>query len=144
MWARVRRRRVAYPGGVSSGRQRRRRRGAKPQRSVQERAHQLREQSQLLKPAEPHEFGRPEVTEHEFGNRRFLVAQVEPLDVDGIRTVGIGSGLWLVALLALLPFYATLESSGRLWWLWTCLAGFGFGMVGLEYCRRRRRTLRGP
>jgi hypothetical protein len=112
-------------------------------RRVQERAHQLREQSQLLKPAEPHEFGRPEVTEHEFGNRRFLVAQVEPLDVDGIRTVGIGSALWLVALVALLPFYGTLESSGRLWWLWTCLAGFGFGMVGLEYCRRRRRTLRG-
>jgi hypothetical protein len=134
---------VAYSDRVSSGRQRRRRE-AKPQKvSVQERAHQLREQSQLLKPAEPHEFGRPEVTEHEFGSRRFLVAQVEPLDVDGIRTVGIGSALWLVALLALLPFYSTLESNGSLWWLWTCLAGFGFGMVGLEYCRRRRRTLRG-
>ncbi len=134
---------MAYPDRVSSG-WARRRRGAKPQTlSVQEKAQQLREQSQLLKPAEPHEFGRPEVTEHEFGNRRFLVAQVEPLDVDGIRTVGIGSVLWLVALLALLPFYSTLESNGRLWWLWTCLAGFGFGMVGLEYCRRRRRMLRG-
>ncbi len=110
---------------------------------MQGRAQQLREQSQLLKPAEPHEFGRPEVTEHEFGNRRFLVAQVEPLDVDGIRTVGIGSALWLVALVGLLPFYSTLEDNGRLWWLWTCVAGFGFGMVGLEYCRRRRRTLRG-
>ena len=133
----------AYSGGVSSDPQGDAG-GSKPaKRRVQERAHQLREQSQLLKPAEPHEFGRPDVTEHEFGNRRFLVAQVEPLDVDGIRTVGIGSALWLVALVALLPFYGTLESSGRLWWLWTCLAGFGFGMVGLEYCRRRRRTLRG-
>jgi len=128
---------------MSSARRERRRSAAAAKARVQERAQQLREQGQLLKPAEPHEFGRPEVTEHEFGNRRFLVAQVEPLDVDGIRTVGIGSALWLVALVGLLPFYSTLEDNGRLWWLWTCVAGFGFGMVGLEYCRRRRRTLRG-
>jgi hypothetical protein len=128
---------------MSSARRERRRSAAAAKARVQERAQQLREQGQLLKPAEPHEFGRPEVTEHEFGNRRYLVAQVEPLDVDGTRTVGVGSLLWLVALVALLPFYGTLESSGRLWWLWTCLAGFGWGMVGLEYCRRRRRTLRG-
>ena len=128
---------MAYPDRVSRDRQGRKGR-PKPEKT---RAQQLREQSQLLKPAEPHEFGRPEVTEHEIGSRRFLVAQVEPLDVDGTRTVGIGSALWLVALVALLPFYSTLESSGRLWWLWTCVAGFGVGMVGLEYCRRRRRTL---
>ena len=134
---------LAYADGVSGEGRRQRRSTAAAKAKVQERAQQLREQGQLLKPAEPHEFGRPEVTEHEFGNRRYLVAQVEPLDVDGTRTVGIGSALWLVALVALLPFYGTLESNGRLWWLWTCLAGFGWGMVGLEYCRRRRRTLRG-
>src|SRR5688500_78920 len=114
---------------MTSARRQRRRTAAAAKARVQERAQQLREQGQLLKPAEPHEFGRPEVTEHEFGNRRYLVAQVEPLDVDGTRTVGVGSVLWLVALVALLPFYGTLESSGRLWWLWTCLAGFGWGMV---------------
>ena len=134
---------VAYPGRVTADRERGRRRSKPAKNRVHERAQQLREQGQLLKPAEPHEFGRPEVTEHEFGNRRYLVAQVEPLDVDGIRTVGIGSALWLVALVALLPFYGTLEANGQLWWLWTCVAGFGFGMVGLEYCRRRRRTFRG-
>jgi len=135
-----------YPGQVSGGQQDRPPEQGRPKpakRRVQERAQQLREQSQLLKPAEPHEFGRPDVTEHEFGNRRYLVAQVEPLDVDGTRTVTIGSALWLVALLVLLPFHETLEESGRLWWLWTCVAGFAFGMAGLEYCRRRRRTLRG-
>jgi hypothetical protein len=134
---------LAYADQVSSEERRQRRSAATAKARVQERAQQLREQGQLLKPAEPHEFGRPEVTEHEFGNRRYLVAQVEPLDVDGTRTVSVGSALWLVALLALLPFYGTLEANGRLWWLWTCLAGFGWGMVGLEYCRRRRRTLRG-
>ena len=28
------------------------------------------------------------------------------------------------------------------WWLWTCLAGFGLGLFGLEYCRRRRKRAR--
>ncbi len=78
--------------------------------------------------------------QHEFGNRTYLIADVEPLDVDGVRTVEVGSALWLVAFLALLPFYGRLEDSGRLWWLWTCLAGFGLGLCGLEYCRRRRRA----
>ncbi len=75
---------------------------------------------------------------HEVGNRTFFVADVEPLDVDGVRTVEVGTAAWLVAFVALLPFYGRLEESGNLWWLWTCLAGFGFGLLGLEYCRRRR------
>lgn len=78
--------------------------------------------------------------QHEIGNRTYVVADVEPLDVDGVRTVEIGVGLWLVAFVALLPFYGNLEETGRLWWLWTCLAGFGLGLLGLEYCRRRRRA----
>lgn len=70
-----------------------------------------------------------------------VTAEVEPLDVDGVRTIAVGTALWIVAFLALLPFYGTLESQGRIWWLWTCLAGFGFGLLGLEYCRRRRHRL---
>ncbi len=77
---------------------------------------------------------------HEIGRRTYLVADVEPLDVDGVRTVEVGIGLFVVAFVALLPFYGQLESSGRLWWLWTCLAGVGLGSLGLEYCRRRRRV----
>jgi uncharacterized protein DUF2530 len=79
-------------------------------------------------------------TAHEIGNRTYIVADVEPLDVDGVRTVEVGTAVWLVAFIALLPFYGTLEESGRLWWLWTCLAGFGLGLFGLEYCRRRRKV----
>jgi len=70
------------------------------------------------------------------------VADIEPLDVDGVHTVAVGSALWLVALLALLPFIETLRATGRLWWLWTCIAGLGFGLLGLEYCRRRRNSMR--
>ena len=74
----------------------------------------------------------------EIGNRTYVIADVEPLDLDGTRTVAVGSVLFLVAFAALLPFYGNLEDSGRSWWLWTCLAGFGLGVVGWEYCRRRR------
>ena len=78
--------------------------------------------------------------QHEFGSRTFFVADVETLDVDGVRTVEVGSALWLIAFIGLLPFYGRLEESGHLWWLWTCLTGFGLGMIGLEYCRRRRKA----
>jgi hypothetical protein len=80
------------------------------------------------------------VTKHEIGNRTYIVANVEPLDVDGVRTVEVGSALWLLGSLALLPFYGRLADDGRLWLLWTCLTGFGLGLLGLEYCRRRRKA----
>ena len=81
-----------------------------------------------------------QTTQHEIGNRTYIVADVEPLDVDGVRTVEVGVGLWLLAFLALLPFWSKLAESGRQWWLWTCLAGFGLGLFGVEYCRRRRKA----
>jgi Protein of unknown function (DUF2530) len=78
------------------------------------------------------------VRTHEIGDRTFIVADVEPLDVDGTRTVAVGTVLWLIAFVLLLPFYDRLEETHRLWWLWTCLAGFGLGVIGWDYCRRRR------
>jgi Protein of unknown function (DUF2530) len=86
------------------------------------------------------EFDEEQPRTHEFGNRTFFVADVEPLDVDGVRTVEVGTALWLIGFLALLPFYGRLEDSGNEWWLWTCLAGFGLGLFGLEFCRRRRKA----
>lgn len=77
---------------------------------------------------------------HEIGRRTYVVADVEPLDVNGIRTTEVGTALWLLGFVALLPFYGRLTDAGRGWWLWTCLAGFGLGLCGLEFCRRRRRA----
>ena len=77
---------------------------------------------------------------HEIGNRTYIVADVEPLDVDGVRTLEVGTALWFLGFLALVPFYERLQDDGNLWWLWTCTAGFGLGLFGLEYCRRRRRA----
>ena len=60
---------------------------------------------------------------HEIGNRTYIVADVEPLDVDGVRTVEVGVALWVIGFVALLPFYGRLQDAGHGWWLWTCLAG---------------------
>ncbi len=79
---------------------------------------------------------------HEIGNRTYIVADVEVLDADGVRAVEVGTALWFLCFLALLPFYGRLEDADRLWWLWTCLSGAGLGLLGLEYCRRRRRERR--
>jgi len=100
-----------------------------------------RERERLARAARRHEFGRPEVTEIEIGHTTHRVAKVEPMDVDGVRTMTVGTAVWAVALVALLPFLGTLESEGRLWWVWTCLAGLGLGLIGIEYCRRRRKAL---
>ncbi len=70
-----------------------------------------------------------------------LVADVQPLDVTGTRTVTIGVAAWALAFVALLPFYDTLRDDGNLWWLWTCVAGVGVGLLGWEYCRHRERQL---
>ncbi len=85
--------------------------------------------------------GRPQVERIDLGHTTYVVAKVPPLDVTGVRTVLVGSIIWLIGFIALLPFHATLVDHGRGWWLWTCLAGFGLGLLGLEYCRRRRHRL---
>ncbi len=71
-----------------------------------------------------------------------LVADVEPLDVTGTRSVAVGTIAWAVAFLALLPFTAGLRDDGNGDWLWTCLAGVVLGIVGWWYCDRRARRLR--
>ncbi|UMG91371.1 DUF2530 domain-containing protein [Nocardioides sp. TF02-7] len=77
---------------------------------------------------------------HEIGNRTYLIAPVEPLDVDGVRTVQVGTGLFLLAFVGLLPFYGRLREDDHTWLLWMCLAGVGLGLLGVEYCKRRRRV----
>lgn len=100
-----------------------------------------RERERLERAARRHEFGRPEVTEIEFGKTTHKVANVEPMDVDGVRTMTVGTICWAIAFVALLPFIGTLNEADRGWWIWTCFAGFGLGLIGLEYCRRRRKAL---
>jgi hypothetical protein len=101
-----------------------------------------REIARLDRAARRHEFGRPDITELEIGNTTHRVAEVEPMDVDGVRTMTVGTIVWAVVAVAMLPFLGTMEEQGRTWWLWTALAGLGLGLIGIEYCRRRRNALR--
>lgn len=61
-----------------------------------------------------------------------------PLETDDVRIVGLGTAVWAVLFLGLLPFRARLDAAGRGWWIWTCLVGTLLGLAGLAYCRRRR------
>ena len=100
----------------------------------------MRESADLLRDPDPF-GGRPQIEQIELGQKTYLTASVQPLDLTGVRTVTVGAILWLLAFFALLPFYSTLQEHDRGWWLWTSIAGFGLGLLGLEYCRRRRDRL---
>lgn len=80
----------------------------------------------------------PSYDPHSAPAGRDELPQIPPLDLDGVRTVEVGTALWLVAFVALLPFYGRLSADGHTWWLWTCLAGVGLGGFGIEWCRRLR------
>jgi hypothetical protein len=89
-----------------------------------------------------HELGRPDVTEIEIAGTTHRVAEVQPMDVDGVRTMTVGTILWGFAAAAMLPFLSRLEVAGHGWWFWTAVAGFGLGLIGVEYCKVRRNALR--
>lgn len=101
-----------------------------------------RERERLERAARRHEFGHPDITELEIGRTTHRVAEVEPMDVDGVRTMVVGTIAWAVIAVGLLPFVGTLQENDRTWWLWAAVAGFGLGCIGIEYCRRRRNALR--
>ena len=64
-------------------------------------------------------------------------AEVKPLDLSGIPSVITGIIAWAVAGVVLLFFRGRLKEDGLDWWLWVPLAGFGLGLIGLWYTRRR-------
>jgi len=65
-----------------------------------------------------------------------------PLPYDGVGSVAVGTAVWLVALLVMVPFTADLRADGHLWWLATAACGFGLGLLGLVIVIRRRARLR--
>lgn len=65
-----------------------------------------------------------------------------PLPHEGTGAVIVGTVAWLVALLVMLPLHDRLEREGRLWWIAAAAVGFGLGLLGVWYCRRRANRLR--
>lgn len=59
-----------------------------------------------------------------------------PLDVDSVRVIGGVTLLWFVAFCVLLGLPGVV---GRIW-LWTCLAGWVLGLIGLLITRVQQRA----
>jgi Protein of unknown function (DUF2530) len=66
--------------------------------------------------------------------------RVEPITVNSARVVLVGTSLWAIAFVALLPFYTELGHHHHRNWLWTCLAGIGVGAFGYLLTRRHKAT----
>ncbi|MFC4494499.1 DUF2530 domain-containing protein [Streptomyces ovatisporus] len=66
----------------------------------------------------------------------------EPLEGPVTGTVLVGTALWFLLFLGQLPFYGWYASHGHDWFIWTCAAGAGLGLLGLWYVRARERGLR--
>ncbi|RBM17771.1 DUF2530 domain-containing protein [Streptomyces sp. PT12] len=65
----------------------------------------------------------------------------EPLEGDVPTTILVGTVVWAVLFVVQIPFYGWFADHGHTWWLWTCLAGAGLGLVGLVYVRRREAAI---
>ena len=71
----------------------------------------------------------------------------EPLATDDRKAVLAGTVVWLVLLVAALVGRNALVDAGRTWWIWTCAAGAGLGLLGLAFLHHRevrRRQERPP
>jgi hypothetical protein len=66
----------------------------------------------------------------------------EPLEGPVVATVVGGTFIWFVLFLVQLPFYGWFDDHGHLWWLWTCAAGAGLGLIGVWYVRGREDAIK--
>ena len=63
---------------------------------------------------------------------------MQPARTDTRPIVLVGTVLWFVAFVVLLPFYGWLGRHGHREWLWTCLAGWLLGLAGWLLLRKHR------
>ncbi|MDK1472528.1 DUF2530 domain-containing protein [Streptomyces sp. 549] len=66
----------------------------------------------------------------------------EPLEGNIFATVAGLTAAWFVLFLVQLPFYGWYADRGHDWFIWTCLAGAGLGLIGLWYVRARETSIR--
>jgi Protein of unknown function (DUF2530) len=67
-----------------------------------------------------------------------------PAQVDPRPVVVVGTALWFLGFVVLLPWYDWLGRHGHRIWLWTCLAGWIVGMLGFLLLRKHRSEGRAP
>ena len=62
---------------------------------------------------------------------------LEPLEINGITAVIVGTIVWTVATVIMILMRDQLETSGRGNWVWICACGVLLGLLGIRYTRRR-------
>jgi len=66
------------------------------------------------------------------------LAQPPALQINARRITAVGTALFFVGFLVLLPFWGWLGEHDHRVWLWTCLAGGILGLFGYSIMRRHR------
>lgn len=66
----------------------------------------------------------------------------EPMEVNDVAIVAVGTALFAVAFIVLIALHGPLQHDGRGHWPWVALSGFLLGLIGLLYCTRRARRIR--
>ncbi|MEV7420295.1 DUF2530 domain-containing protein [Streptomyces sp. NPDC089919] len=66
----------------------------------------------------------------------------EPLEGPVVATITGGTILWFAMFVVQLPFYGWFADRDLLWWVWTCAAGGGLGLIGVWYVRARDAALK--
>jgi hypothetical protein len=60
----------------------------------------------------------------------------EPLEVNASLVVAVGTAVWFVAFCILLLMHTRVDDQ----WIWTALAGWVLGLIGLPLIRAQRRA----
>jgi H+/Cl- antiporter ClcA len=60
---------------------------------------------------------------------------------DAVVPVTVGTVAWAIALIIVFLLRGRLDANGSGWWVWVCVTGFGLGLFGCWWVRRRRAIL---
>ncbi len=80
-----------------------------------------------------------EVSPRRHPSRPALREAPPPLEGNDLIIGLTGTIAWAVALIVLVVVRGDLPTASR-WWIWTCAAGVGFGLFGLIYVPRLKRS----
>ena len=67
--------------------------------------------------------------------------ELKPMEVDVSRIVLIGTALYALASVILLPMHTSLTNDGHGRWPWVAVSGTALGLLGFSYCKRRDRAI---
>ena len=66
------------------------------------------------------------------------MSRLQESDEDALLPVSIGTGVWIVALVALVIMRPTLDENGTTWWIGVAVVGVVSGVLGLVFLRWRK------